>query len=222
MGAGPFSFLQRRECQILTVVLVLQSVCMYLVLQREEHIPPRQKLSFTPDRLGGWVKSQEGVVEKEVQDVLKADDLLSRTYASPDGRRLASLFVAYFESQRTGKAPHSPKNCLPGAGWLPTVTDEIEVQIPGDAAPIPVNRYVIQKGNSQSVVLYWYHSYNRVVASEYSAKIWLVLDSIRQNRSDTALVRVVMNSRPDDLDAATEACVRFVQASYPGLRPYLP
>ncbi len=222
MNSGFLSFLKRKDCQILSVVLILQTLAMYFVLQRKENIPPHETLALAPDNLGGWRKTQENVIDKEVQDVLKADDLLNRTYLSPDGSRFANLFVAYFDSQRTGKAPHSPKNCLPGAGWTPRIADEIRIRVPGSAEPIPVNRYVIQKGNSQSVVLYWYQSYQRVVASEYAAKIWLVLDSIRLNRSDTAMVRVVMASSPEDLDKATESCVRFVQASYPGLRPYLP
>jgi EpsI family protein len=222
MNSGIFAFLKRRDCQILTALLILQNVAMYMVLQRKEIVPVHQPLASTPNQFGGWQKVRDNVVEKEVQEVLKSDDLLNRTYASSDGQRFANLFVAYFESQRTGKAPHSPKNCLPGAGWTPYIADEIQISIPGNPNPITVNRYVIQKGNSQSVVLYWYHSYQRIVASEYAAKIWLVLDSIRLNRSDTALVRVVMSSNPDDLEAATQACVRFVQASYPSMGRYLP
>ena len=54
-----------------------------------------------------------------------------------------------------------------------------------------VNRYVVEHGEDKSVTLYWYHSHNRVIASEFSAKFWAVADSIRYHRSDTALVRVM-------------------------------
>ena len=40
--------------------------------------------------------------------------------------------------------------------------------------------------------MYWYQSRQRVVASEYTAKFWVMADAIRLNRTDTALVRVVM------------------------------
>ena len=32
---------------------------------------------------------------------------------------LMTLYIGYFRSQRTGATIHSPKNCLPGAGWTP-------------------------------------------------------------------------------------------------------
>ena len=57
-------------------------------------------------------------------------------------------------------------------------------------APIEINRVIIQKGIDKEVVFYWYQSHRRVVASEYWGKIYTVLDSVRYNRTDAALVRV--------------------------------
>ena len=54
--------------------------------------------------------------------------------------------------------------------------------------PIEVNRYIVAKGENQSIVLYWYQSQHRVIASEYEAKFWTVTDAIRYNRTDTALL----------------------------------
>src|SRR5512140_2979007 len=152
--------------------------------------------------IGGWRLGQEGVIEKEVRDVLQADDLLSRTYVHAESQNVASLFVAYFRSQRTGVAPHSPKNCLPGSGWVPSESSIVPIAVPGRAEPIPVNLYLVSKGDAQSVVLYWYQSRGRAVASEYSAKIYTVLDAIRFNRTDTALVRVVVPVTGGGQDAA--------------------
>ena len=41
------------------------------------------------------------------------------------------------------------------------------------------------------LVLYWYQSHGRVIASEYWGKIYMVTDAIRLNRTDAALVRVL-------------------------------
>ena len=60
--------------------------------------------------------------------MLRADDALNRTYVSQD--QAATLFVAYFGSQRAGVNPHSPKNCLPGAGWLPLTAGTLAVRLP--------------------------------------------------------------------------------------------
>jgi EpsI family protein len=165
---------------------------------------------------------QDAPLDKETLDVLKADDILSRVYQNRNNGEVASLFVAYFETQRTGKAPHSPKNCLPGTGWVPTVSGMIDVPIAGQSNPIQVNRYVVARGSNQSLVLYWYQARNRVIASEYEAKIFTVTDAIRYNRTDTALVRVVVPVQRGDVQRATDTAVSFVQAFFEPLKDYLP
>jgi EpsI family protein len=85
-----------------------------------------------------------------------------------------------------------------------------------------VNHYVVSKGESKSLVLYWYQSHDRVIASEYWAKIYLVIDSIRYRRSDTSIVRVTVPYSQSNDDAAREAAVEFVRASFPAINGMLP
>jgi EpsI family protein len=148
--------------------------------------------------------------------------VLTRLYTRPASGAAASLFVAYFKTQRTGQAPHSPKNCLPGAGWVPSASETIAIDIPGMAEPIRVNRYIVARGDEKSVVIYWYQTPRRVVADEFAAKFYLVADSIRYHRSDTALVRVVTPVLNSDEAAATSAAIDFVRHLFLPLRQYLP
>jgi len=87
-----------------------------------------------------------------------------------------------------------------------------------DAKPSPVTarRVVIQKGLDRQLVIYWYQSHGRTIASEYSSKAYLVLDSIRQHRSDAAIVRVVS---PVDGEAAA---IDFIRALQPVLPRFIP
>ena len=55
-----------------------------------------------------------------------------------------------------------------------------------------MNRYIVSHGQDRSLVMYWYQSRERVVADEFKAKFWVMADSLRFNRTDTALVRVVV------------------------------
>lgn len=212
--------LRNKYAQILTLILVIQAVLFYSASHGEK-TPLNQPLELFPTDLNGWQMIQQGVIEKEVQAVLRADDTLSRTYAGPS-RAAANLFVAYFKTQRTGQAPHSPKNCLPGAGWTQAQTGYLDIVVPGQQSPIRINRYIVSKGDNKSVVLYWYQSRQRVIANEFAAKFWLVLDSIRYHRSDTALVRVVVPVDRNQDGPATQAGVEFVQVLFPALRQYLP
>jgi EpsI family protein len=219
-NSGIFGFLKGTPARVLTVLLLAQAAGM-LAVSRQEKVPLARPLSDFPIQLGVWSLVQEGFVDQETMDVLRADDVLTRFYADPSGRG-ASLFVAYFKSQRTGQTPHSPKNCLPGSGWTPSESDILSISIPGRARPIRVNRYVVAKGDDKSVVLYWYQTRDRVIASEYRAKFYLVADAIRYNRTDTALVRVVVPVSGNDSSASTKAATDFVQAFFTTLRQYLP
>jgi EpsI family protein len=221
MAQISFGFLKSRAVQIATVLLAAQAIGLYAVSRRED-VPLARPLANFPQQLGPWTIAEEGVVEKEVRDVLKADDLLTRTYYSPAAASAASLFVAYFKSQRTGQMPHSPKNCLPGSGWVPSESDIVTVNVPGLGAPIYVNRYVVARGEDKSVVLYWYQSRDRIIASEYRARFYMIADAIRYNRTDTALVRVVVPVAGSQADTATKTAEEFVRSFFMTLKQYLP
>ena len=86
-----------------------------------------------------------------------------------------------------------------------------------------VNRYVIQKGlDSSGSLLYQSPA---AYISEYWSKAYLVLDSIRLNRTDAALVRVIVPFR--DADSAPETAaegtaVEIVNAMFPFLDGFVP
>lgn len=211
--------LSSRQAIVLSVILVGQ-IALMQGYTREENVPAVPSLREIPNAFPGWDLLQEGVIEKDVLDVLRADEAMTRYYTN--GESYLSLFVAYFKTQRTGQAPHSPKNCLPGGGWTPSESAEVDIEIPALNRTIRVNKYIVSKGDSTSLVLYWYQSLDRVVASEYLAKVYLVADAIRHNRTDTALVRVVVPGGADDPEAALARGKDFVQKVFPSVQVYFP
>ena len=213
-------FLKSKTATILTVALLCQVVLFYGFSRTEVSPRPKPLANFTMPN-NGWRAVQDVQLDKETLEVLNADDILSRVYQDGAGS-YADLFVAYFQTQRNGKAPHSPKNCLPGSGWVSSQSGTIAVQVNGETQPILVNRYIVARGSNQSVVLYWYQSRNRVVASEYTAKVYTVMDAVRFNRTDTALVRVVVAVNSGNTAAAVQTATSFVQAFYEPLKQYLP
>jgi EpsI family protein len=213
------SFLKSTPARIATLILVLQGALLYSV--HSETIPQSRPLAEFPATVGSWQLREEGVVDEDTRTILNADDLLNRRYMDASANRGAWLFVAAFRSTRNGKTPHSPKNCLPGAGYTPLVNDQLPVDL-GGGAPIVVNRYIVAHGEERDVVLYWYQSRERVVASEYKAKFWVMVDAVRLNRTDTALVRVVVPVGNRTEEQATQTAVDFVKAFFGPLHQYLP
>ena len=209
--------LRNNYLRLLTLVLIGQAVLFYSA-SHGEATPLASPLIAFPREIGDYRLAQEGYVDKETLEVLRADDTLTRFYTGPLGS--ANLFIAYFRTQRQGQTPHSPKNCLPGAGWQQEESGKVDVQVPGET--ININHFVVSKGTNKSLVLYWYQSQGRVIADEFAAKFYLVSNSIRNHRSDTALVRVVVAVPPGEDNNAEILGRDFVRAAYPAVRDYLP
>ena len=206
----------------LAVVLLAATALFLHARGRYEVFPSRLSLNSFPRQLGDWVGS-DVTIPQDALAVLGKGEFLLRTYHNDSLRTpYVDLFVAYFPSQRTGDTIHSPKNCLPGAGWSPVESSRISLSLPGHG-PFPANRYVIAKGTDRSLVLYWYWAHNRGVASEYWAKFYLVADSVRMSRSDGALVRVTTPLRSGESpEAAQERLLSFAGEFSPMLNSYIP
>jgi len=188
---------------------------------REEILPARSSLDTFPRTLGAW-QGSDIPMGKEVLEVLGPGDFLLRDYVSVSQNASANLYVAFFPSQRTGDTIHSPKNCLPGAGWTPIEPARLWITAPG-GNKLEVNRYLVAKGSDQAMVLYWYQAHGHVTPSEYWAKYYLVADAIRMNRFDGAMVRVVTNvQRSETIEDAENRAVRFAQQVIPLLDSYIP
>lgn len=210
-----------RNLILFSALVAVQGAMGYYLNARAEYVPQALPLAEVPKAAGNWQMVREWKVEPEVQEVLRADDTLSRHYAGGETPGGAGLFIAYFRSQRSGVAPHSPKNCLPGNGWVSERSNIVPIDIPG-AAPVEANLYVVQRGDSKSVVVYWYQSHGRTVADEYKAKFYVMADAIRLNRTDTALVRVTVPVANGNVEQAERAALDFVRTMYPRIATVLP
>lgn len=158
------------------------------MLSHGEATPLAKPLAEFPKDVANYREVSEIPFDKETLSVLQATDYLNRVYYSP-GQGEIGLYIAYFKTQRSGAAIHSPKNCLPGSGWQPVESSIYQLTL-ADGRKVPVNMYLIRKGLEQQLVLYWYQSHGRVVASEYWGKFYMVYDALRLNRTDAALVRI--------------------------------
>jgi EpsI family protein len=208
---------------IILSLILLAAAAAISFASRPEIVPIRQSLSALPMQIENWEGRQSPDMDAKVMAVLGVDDYIDRVYYNRD-LFPASLYIGYYQSQRSGDTMHSPLNCLPGAGWNPVKRDHISIPVDGRAS-IEINKIVIQKGIEKQVVLYWYQSHGRVIASEYWGKIYTVIDALRTNRTDAALVRVI--SPVSDTSAEAEAtaeksAIAFTTTLFPFLNQFLP
>ena len=206
---------------VIAVAVLAGTALLLQARNGSEIIAARRPLASFPHTFDGWTGIDIPMTQ-DVLDVLGPGDFLLRNYQDPVRRAQLGLFIAYFPSQRAGDTIHSPKNCLPGAGWAPVRSDRIMMNVPGHA-PFSANRYVIAKGPEQQLVLYWYWAHDRAVASEYAAKFYLVTDSIRLRRSDGSLIRLTTSLGPNqDVESAQKVLASFASNVMSRIDTYVP
>lgn len=172
-----------------------------------------------PFKLEGY-NGTEIFFKQWTYDVLKADTTTCRDYIVPNGMH-GELFIAYFRSQKFGRSPHSPKNCLPGSGWRINEISPYQLTIFDDLS-IEVNRLVISTPSHSSLMFYWYQTRSGVIRNEY----FLLLDKLKNTfllrADDIALVRFTTTIVNNDVRLATEQAVQFVTLFYPYIDGSLP
>jgi EpsI family protein len=197
------------------LVLVAATLAMHNIQPSnapQEHRPLRD----FPAAISSWHSEDLPFDAEDVKEI-GVDDYTNREYFGGSGP--IELYIGYFENQRSGDAIHSPKNCLPGAGWEPVRSTRLQI---GSAdKPVLVNEYIVEKGASRDLVLYWYQTHRRIVASEYWAKFWLVADGVRGRGNDGAMVRI-WTTAADGEESAQARAITFARRVYPQVSEFLP
>jgi len=149
-------------------------------------------------QVAGLTGAENPALTDGVLAQLKPSAYLSRTYRKPGLQ--ADLFISYYAQQRAGESMHSPKHCLPGAGW--EIWSYGSAEIPAEGRSFTVNKYSIANSGQRMLVLYWYQSRDRIIASEYTAKILLARDALLQNSTAASIVRIIVPDQPGAFEAA--------------------
>lgn len=178
--------------------------------------PEHQPLQDFPSKIDVW-HSKDLPYEPDVVKEIGADDYTNRVYFG--GGPPVELYIGYYKDQRSGDAIHSPKNCLPGSGWEPVRSARIQIGSPDK--PVTVNEYIVQQGTDRDLVLYWYQTRDRIVASEYWAKFWLVADGVRHRSTDGAMIRIWTTAEDGEQSAEARA-TGFAREILPQVSEFLP
>lgn len=207
----------KRTPYLIAMILIVTAAALLRAVESAPAVPLHHPLQDLPLQVAGW-RGQPGLLDPDTVAALHADDYLLRSY--DDGaRRSLILYAAYYMSQPPDTRIHSPAVCLPGAGWVIARTGLERIQLPGRT--ITVNRDLIQKGDVQEVVLYWFQMQGAVAATELQATSLLAWTSLTRHRSDEALVRI---NAPlvGSVEQTAQREVAFVRAVFPLFRRILP
>jgi exosortase D (VPLPA-CTERM-specific) len=218
---------------VLLVVLLAAVWAARALPKRVEVRPVRADLTEFPLQFGPW-RGRRQALEAVYLDTLKLDDYILADFVrdAPEAEGIrgaaagapVNLYIAYYASQRTGEAAHSPRSCLPGGGWR--ILDFTQREVAGvrlNGAPLRVNRAIVQHGTDRQLVYYWFQERGRDITNEYLVKWYLLEDALLRNRTDGALIRLVTPVRESEPVAAADAeLAQFASGALPALREYLP
>lgn len=159
-------------------------------------------LREVPFRFAGFAVEDRAISENE-QQVAGMSDYVFRIFGQQgDSAQAFSVYVGYYDSQTTGRTIHSPRNCLPGAGWQTVESGTRTLAV--DGRSVTVNRYILANGPMQAMVYYWYQGRGRVAWNEYRVKWDLLRDAATRGRTEEALVRIMVPIPPTQGFNATD------------------
>jgi EpsI family protein len=206
---------------VVAILLAITGIFLH-TRTRNTVAPPRTSLALFPLQLGEWVGT-DIPIPPETLIKLDRGEFLQRDYLDQNAMGpWVSLYLAYFPNQQAGRRRHSPEDCLAGSGWSTVESSTTTLSLPG-FRPFPANRYVITRGSDRQLVLFWYWGRGRGVAREDWADFYLVLDALRLNRSDDALIRVNTPLQPgEEPDAGQRRLLSFAERLSPLVDSYIP
>jgi exosortase D (VPLPA-CTERM-specific) len=203
-------------------VLVLAAAGALSLPERAESIPQRTSFGEYANTIDGWTGRREAI-EGVYLDALMLDDYYLADFTRGTEPPI-NFYIAWYNSQRAGHSTHSPRSCLPGGGWqIKSLTQRTLPGVRAVREALRVNRALIQLGAQRQLVYYWFQQRGRVMTNEYLVKWYLFWDSLTRNRTDGALVRLVVPLPPGGTDlAADRQLTEFAAAATPTLAPFIP
>lgn len=156
----------------------------------QERLEPLAPIAGILDTVTGFTYLKVEV-DTNSQRVAGMDEFVNRAYLK-DSIPIFSLYVGYYTYQTQGKSIHSPRNCLPGAGWEPVESATLAIPSAPGIGDRSMNKYVLANQGSYAAVYYWYQGRGRIESNEYTVKINLMRDAALYGRTEEALVRLVV------------------------------
>lgn len=199
---------------VVLLILIAALFATKFVDNRVEDVPEHQDFISFPLQFNDWIGQHEKLDERVV-DKLGMTDYLFVNFTGMDST-IVNLYVAYYESQRKGQSPHSPRVCIPGGGW--EIADFRRTEVMGG----PINRVIIKNGDQEQLVYYWFQGRGRQIANEYFNKWFLFKDALLENRTDGALVRYVTPVLPGESHQDADARIQsLMKNTSPEIKRYL-
>lgn len=203
-----------RHALVASVILLIQAG-FYYGFSTTEVIPSTPPWAQFPLEIDEWRTTEDRALSPEIAERLRPDDFIDRVYESSKSGKSVNFSVVYFKSRRTGNSPHSPKACMPGAGWQSVSATEGAITPAGGGPPIAVNWYEVERNGVRVLVLYWYQQERRTFVSEIVAQLYALPGLLTHGRTDVAFIRVIAPVKRGEFEEVRKLVNSFAELTYP-------
>jgi len=171
---------------ILAAALLITIAFMSALKYLRPDSGPLPNLDNFPLQIDGWAGRLDQV-DRATIELLNPDRYFAATYTNAAGDRV-QLFFDYFSSRSMSRGIHSPRNCLPGAGWVIARSDDRSLTL--ENRFIPATRFYLSLGGSNQVMDFWYITRHGETSDDYTFKLFGLLSSLTFQPGDVAFVRI--------------------------------
>ncbi len=198
-----------------TFLLIFASiVAVYSLTFVIKHYQPESttEVSFDsfPLKKGSWV-GQKSVIPQYVLELLQPKDILMARFRNDVGDEVSLLFD-FFSSSGSFGGPHSPRNCLPGTGWIiDSVTDR---KIIVHSKEITIGRFNLRFEDRSSIMDFWYITNFGETANDYTFKFYSMMTSLTFQERNVGFIRIIAENSEDGIKALDDFEKLFLPEIY--------
>jgi EpsI family protein len=200
---------KKRFIAVLVIFAVTFAACTVIKYYRAP-VGREVAIEQLPLVIDGW-NGKVLEMSAGVRELLSPDQLFTASYVSPAGGKV-EFFVDYFSPENTTGAIHSPRNCLPGSGWVIVGSEPRTIQ--AGEKRISASRMYLSYGNSKEVMDFWYITRYGETANDYVLKFNTMISSLTLRPTDKAFVRFVASQDPQGIAALEEFERLFIGEVY--------
>lgn len=204
--------------RLIIISALVAALALYLTLfPFMDSVPLRKGFAEFPLRWNGW-SGRTSLLDARAIDILKMSEYMMRGYRK--GNDDVSLYIGYYGTQRGGAQIHSPKLCLPAAGWVKE-SEKTEFMDVEGFGRVNFVQAVYRKDSQAEVFIYWYQMKGAYITDEYKLRLYRFLNSLRYRRNDAAFVRISapVTTKVEDTVYLMDG---FMKDFLPTLKEYLP
>jgi len=204
--------------RFMTIYTLFAAAAVIIIFRHDVAVPITRPLIQFPEQIKTWRMSRHIEFDDKTLAVLKATDYLARQYAGSDGKTI-QLYIGYHSGSENDRGIHSPKNCLPGSGWLNISSERGALVLPDST--LNIVRAVYQKGDARELFLYWFQVRGHTLSNEYALKLATVVNSSFYGRRDASFIRVSVPV-DSDVNQSRSSGEQFIRDIEPIIREFLP